>query len=88
VSGVPERPGAAAASVIIVFMTLRKFLILPIGIWVTAAAYWFFSHDPAGSVMLAVFGGAMVVMGWILVPTANNVGPTAPVDPEFEEPGR
>ncbi len=69
-------------------MTLRKFLILPIGIWVTAAAYWFFSYDPAGSVMLTVFGGAMVVMGWILVPTANNVGPTAPVDPEFEEPGR
>ena len=68
-------------------MSLRKYLILPIGIWITAAAYWLLSGDPAGSVMMMVFGGAMAVMGWILVPTITNVGPTAPVDPDFDEPG-
>ena len=30
----------------------------------------------------------MALMGFILLPTLNNVGPTAPVDPEFEDPGR
>jgi hypothetical protein len=41
-----------------------------------------------GSVLLVVFGAAMAVLGWILLPTAANVGPTAPVDPDFEDPGR
>jgi len=26
----------------------------------------------------------MAVMGWILIPTLEDVGPTAPVDPDFE----
>jgi hypothetical protein len=69
-------------------MSLIRFMVLPIGIWVVAIAYWLFSGEAAGAVMLAVFGGAMAVMGWILVPTVNNVGPTAPVDPDFEESGR
>jgi hypothetical protein len=30
----------------------------------------------------------MALMGFILLPTLNNVGPTAPVDPEFDDPGR
>ena len=30
----------------------------------------------------------MAVMGFVLVPTLDNVGPTAPVDPDFEDPGR
>jgi hypothetical protein len=30
----------------------------------------------------------MAVMGWILVPTLNDVGHTAPIDPDFEDPGR
>jgi hypothetical protein len=38
--------------------------------------------------MLIVFAGAMTVMGWILIPTLDDVGPTAPVDPDFEYPGR
>jgi hypothetical protein len=33
---------------------------------------------------LLIWGGAMAVMGWILLPTIDNVGPTAPIDPDFE----
>jgi len=69
-------------------MSLIKYLLLPVGIGLVAAVYWFLYHDAAGTVMLSVFALAMGVMGWILIPTADNVGPTAPVDPEFEDPGR
>ena len=69
-------------------MSFRTYLILPIGIILTGVIYWFFSYEPAGSVMLVVFGGAMALFGWILLPTLDNIGPTAPVDPAFEDPGR
>jgi len=69
-------------------MSLRRYIILPIGIAIVAAVYWFFSYEMAGAVMLLVFAGAMAVMGWILLPTLDNIGPTAPVDPDFEDPGR
>ena len=69
-------------------MSLRTYLILPIGIILLGVVYWSFSYEAAGSVMLVVFGGAMAVMGFILLPTLDNVGPTAPVDPDFEDPGR
>jgi hypothetical protein len=68
-------------------MSLMKYLILPIGIIVVGGIYRIVSGDWTGTVLLIVFGGAMAVMGWILVPTVDNVGPTAPVDPDFEEPG-
>ena len=67
-------------------MSLRRYLILPIGIAIVGGIYGFFSSEMAGTVMLFVFAGAMAVMGWILLPTLDNVGPTAPVDPDFEEP--
>ncbi|HEX5578396.1 MAG TPA: hypothetical protein VFY43_01895 [Candidatus Limnocylindria bacterium] len=69
-------------------MSLRTYLILPIGIIIVGVIYWFTSYEPAGSVMLIVFGCAMAFFGWILLPTLDNVGPTAPVDPDFEDPGR
>jgi ATP/ADP translocase len=69
-------------------MSLRTYLILPAGIILIASVYLFFSYEPAGSVMLIVFGIAMALFGWILLPTLDNVGPTAPVDPDFEDPGR
>ncbi len=69
-------------------MSLRTYLILPIGIVLLGIVYWFLSYEAAGAVLLIVFGGAMAVMGFILLPTLNNVGPTAPVDPDFEDPGR
>lgn len=69
-------------------MSLRKYLLLPALIIVLGVVYWFVSYEWIGSVLLVVFGGAMAVMGWILVPTVDNVGPTAPIDPDFEDPGR
>jgi hypothetical protein len=65
---------------------MRRFLILPIGIVAVAIAYYQLSgHEPSGSVLLLIWGGAMGVVGWILLPTVDNVGPTAPVDPDFEQ---
>jgi hypothetical protein len=69
-------------------MSLAKYMILPIGIFVVGVIYWFVSYEWAGTVMLIVFSAAMAVFGWTLIPTANDVGPTAPVDPDFEDPGR
>lgn len=69
-------------------MTLLKYLGLPAGIILVAAVYWFTSYEPAGSVMLLIFGLAMGVMAWILVPTFGDVGPTAPVDPDWHESKR
>ena len=69
-------------------MSLLKYMLLPLAIAVVAAVYWFFSYEWIGTVLLAIFAAAMAVMGWILVPTIDNVGPTAPVDPDFEDPGR
>jgi len=68
-------------------MALLKYLTIPIGILVVALVYWFVSdYDWIGSVLLFIFGIAMAVMGWVLVPTLNDVGPTAPVDPDWHEP--
>ena len=69
-------------------MSLTRYMILPIVIAIVGGIYWWFSYEMAGTVMLLVFAGAMAVMGWILLPTLDNVGPTAPVDPDFEDPGR
>lgn len=66
-------------------MKLVKLLALPALIVVVAAAYWFLSYEPAGSAMLVIFAVAMGLMGWILVPTFGDVGPTAPVDPDWHE---
>ena len=67
-------------------MALLKYLTIPIGILVVALVYWFVSdYDWIGSVLLFIFGIAMAVMGWVLVPTLNDVGPTAPVDSDWHE---
>lgn len=44
--------------------------------------------EPAGSALLLIFAGAMLVFTWVLLPTAENEGPTAPIDPDFEVKGR
>ena len=56
-----------------------------VGHLILVAIYWFFSYEPAGTAMLALFGVAMGVLGWTLMPTLNDVGPTAPVDEEWHE---
>jgi len=66
-------------------MTFVKYFALPLLIIAVAGIYWLSSYDPAGSVMLLIFGIAMGVMGFILVPTFNDVGPTAPVDEDWHE---
>ena len=69
-------------------MSLLKYMLLPLVIAAIGVVYWFISYEAIGTVLLIVFAAAMAVMGWILVPTADNIGPTAPVDPDFEDPGR
>ena len=66
-------------------MTFLKYFSIPMLVIAVAVIYWFTSYEPAGSVMLLVFGLAMGVMSWILVPTFGDVGPTAPVDPDWHE---
>jgi ATP/ADP translocase len=66
-------------------MSLKRYMILPAGIAVVAVLYWFLSYETAGSVLLVVFAGAMALMGWILLPTASNAGPTAQIDPDWHE---
>jgi len=73
-------------------MSLRRYLLLPALIAGIGVTYWFLSHDPArgtydwaGAAMLIVFAAAMAVMGAVLLPTLDNVGPTAPVDEDWHE---
>ena len=79
-----RRPKEAHPSPIIAPMLIR-ILGLPILIATVGAVYWWSSGgEPAGSALLLIFAGAIAVFLWVLVPTSNNVGPTAPVDPDFE----
>jgi hypothetical protein len=68
-------------------MTLLKVLAIPTIVIAVGVVYWFLSYDPAGSAMLLIFGVAMGLMSWVLVPTFGDVGPTAPVDPDWHERG-
>lgn len=61
-----------------------RFFVFPGGIALLALAYYLLSEDMAGTTMLAVFALAMALFGSILLPTVNDVGPTAPVDPDWE----
>ena len=67
---------------------MRAYFLIPLGIAVVATIYWFVAYEAAGAVMLLIFAAGMAVMGWTLMPTVRDVGPTAPVDPDFEDPGR
>lgn len=66
-------------------MTFVRYFSIPLTFFVIAVVYWFLSYEPAGTAMLAIFGIAMGLMGWVLVPTFDNVGPTAPVDEDWHE---
>lgn len=63
---------------------LIRYLGLPILIGMVGIVYWWTSHEPAGSALLLIFAAAMAVFLWVLLPTSDNVGPTAPIDPDFE----
>jgi hypothetical protein len=66
-------------------MTRLLFLTFTIGHLILVAAYWFLSGDAIGTVLLLIFGVAVLLMGWMLGPTVSDVGPTAPVDPDWHE---
>jgi len=61
-----------------------RYLAFPGLIAVVGISYLLLTHEPAGSALLLIFAGAMGVFTWVLLPTLDNVGPTAPVDPDFE----
>lgn len=64
-------------------------LALPALIAAVGIIYMITTHgEPAGSSLLLIFAGATGVYLWVLVPTASNEGPTAPIDPDFEVKGR
>jgi hypothetical protein len=68
---------------------LIRALALPALIAAVGVIYLWASHgEPAGSALLLIFAAAMAVFLWVLLPTTENVGPTAPVDPEFEQKRR
>jgi hypothetical protein len=66
-------------------MTFVKYFAMPLTIILVGVVYWFLSYEAAGSAMLVLFGVAMGLFGWILVPTIHDVGPTAPVDEDWHE---
>ena len=66
-------------------MSYLKRAILPLLVLVTAVVYWLLTYEPAGSVLLLIFSIALGVMVGVLWPTLDDVGPTAPVDPDWHE---
>ena len=66
-------------------MTLLQRLALPILVLIVDVAYWVLTYEPAGTVLLFLFAIALGVMMMVLGPTLNDVGPTAPVDPDWHE---
>lgn len=66
-------------------MTIVKVLSIPALVIAVGVIYWFLAYEPAGAALLLIFGIAMAVMGWVLIPTFGDVGPTAPVDPDWHE---
>ena len=66
-------------------MKILKILAIPGIVLVVAVAYWLLAYEPAGSVLLVIFAIAMGLFTWVLLPTFGDVGPTAPVDPDWHE---
>jgi len=69
-------------------MSLARYLAFPIVIFGAGAAYLLLGGELAGATMMLVFGGAMTFFMWVLVPTFDHEGNTAPIDPDFPEPDR
>jgi hypothetical protein len=67
-------------------MRLARYLAFPIVILVAGAAYLVLSGELAGATMMLVFAGATLFFMWVLVPTFDHEGNTAPIDPDFELP--
>ena len=63
-----------------------RILFFPLLIIVVDAVYFLGGGDKAGATMLLVFAVAATFFMWILVPTFDNEGNTAPIDEEFTLP--
>ena len=63
-----------------IFLGVTSFFV------VIGTLYWFLSYEAAGTAMLLIFGAAMTFFMWVLVPTFDHEGNTAPIDPDFELP--
>lgn len=61
------------------------FLAVPVGHGFIFVIYWLLSGEPAGAVMSILFATAIGVMGFSLLPTLNDTGPTAPVDEDWSD---
>jgi hypothetical protein len=61
------------------------YFAIAVGHVLFVLAYLLLSGDEIGAILLLVFGIAMALMGWMLIPTFGDVGPTAPVDPDWDE---
>ena len=66
-------------------MTVLQRVALPLLVLITDIVYWLLTYEPAGTVLLFLFAIALGVMITVLGPTLNDVGPTAPVDPDWHE---
>ena len=68
-------------------MSRTKILlvVVPVGHAILFAGYYLWSRDAAGTAMSVMFAIAMGLMIYILLPTVRDVGPTAPVDPDWVE---
>jgi hypothetical protein len=66
-------------------MTVLQRVALPLLVLITDIVYWLLTYEPAGTVLLFLFAVALGVMITVLGPTFNDVGPTAPVDPDWHE---
>lgn len=69
-------------------MSIGRYLFLPVLIAVVGGGYLLLSGEMAGGAMLLAFAGAAALFSWVVVPTLDHEGTTAPVDPDFEDPGR
>jgi hypothetical protein len=65
---------------------LKRILFFPILIAIVGGGYLFVSGEPAGATMLLIFAGATTFFMWVLAPTFEHEGNTAPIDPDFELP--
>ncbi len=63
-----------------------KILFFPLLIVVVGLVYFLGGGDIAGATMLFVFGAAATFFMWILVPTFDHEGNTAPIDEDFTLP--
>lgn len=67
---------------------LGRYLAVPLLILGAGGSYLLLSGELAGATMMLVFAGAATFLMWVLVPTFDHEGNTAPIDPDFPEPKR